>query len=124
MVPPSGPLPTCTCTIKTTGATFTNVGLPASLGACCHVFGSTGWYQRNTHLEWRTITQKLDFSPNARNFGRRYEAILLAFQYEIAEPSVEPLPPPGAAWLREEQSYSYVIVLRPCPDKGRDVEGC
>jgi hypothetical protein len=99
-------------------------GSPAGGGACCHLWGSTGWYQRDGVLGWRPISQKLRFSPRAANFGRRYAAILEASQEEVTESPIDPLPPPGIAWLSEEQSYHYKIVLEPCPNRGLDVERC
>ena len=125
VMPPTGPGPTYTCTNKTTGAVTTHrpAGSPAGVGACCHLWGSTGWYQRDM-LGWRPISQKLRFSPRAANFGRRYAAILEATQEEITESPINPPPAPGAAFLQDEQSYHYKIVLEPCPNRGLDVERC
>jgi hypothetical protein len=123
-VTPSGGRVRYTCLLKVTGQTWTTDDHLVSSGAgCCHILGSTGWYQRDD-LGWRPITERLHFSPHARNFGGRYQANLLAFQEEITESPVQPPPPAGAAWLTAEQGYGYTVVLRPCPDKGRDVEGC
>lgn len=121
VVPPSGRT-TYTCTVKRTGETTTRTATGLS-GACCHIFGSTGWFQRDA-LGWRAITERLRFSPKAANFGRRYTALLRADQGEITEPNVVPAPPPGAGWLREKQEYSYVIRLQPCPNQGLDVGRC
>ena len=121
VVPPSGRT-TYTCTVQRTGQTTTRTATGLG-GACCHIFGSTGWYQRDA-LGWRPITERLRFSPKAANFGRRYTANLTADQGEIMEPNVVPAPPPGAGWLREQQEYTYVIVLQPCPNQGLDVGRC
>jgi hypothetical protein len=124
VMPPSGAAVTHTCTNKITGEVTTRRGSPAGGGACCHLWGSTGWYQRDDALGWRPITQKLRFSPRAANFGRRYGPQLEATHREITESTVEPVPPPGAALLLEEQSYGYKLVLKPCPNQGLDVERC
>lgn len=124
VMPPTSAPPTHTCTNKITGEVTTHYGSPAGGGACCYLWGSTGWYQHDDVFGWRTISQKLRFSPRAANFGRRYAPVLEATQREITEPRPEPLPPPGAAWARQEQSYHYKIVLEPCPDRGLDVERC
>ena len=121
VVPPSGRT-TYTCTVKRTGQTTSRTATGLS-GACCHIFGSTGWYQRDA-LGWRPITERLRFSPKAAKFGRRYATQLEADQDEITEPNVVPSPPPGAAWLREKQEYSYVIRLASCPNQGLDVGRC
>jgi hypothetical protein len=126
VMPPTGAPPAYTCVNKITGEQTTRrTGSPVGGGACCHLWGSSGWYQRDDFMVgWRTIGQKLRFSPRAANFGRRYAAMREATQDEITELPVAPPPPPGAAWLLEEQSYQYRIALEPCPNRGLDVERC
>jgi hypothetical protein len=123
VMPPDGPAATYTCTSKLTGEASTRMASPAGGGACCHLVGSTGWYQRDA-LGWRPISQKLRFSPRAANFGGRYATVLEATQAEITEATVRPVPPAGGAWRPEQQSYHYKLVLEPCPNRGLDVERC
>jgi hypothetical protein len=121
---PTGTPPTYTCTNKVTGASRTRTGDHGNGGACCHIFGSTQWHQRDSLGQWRSITERLRFSPTASNFGRRYAANLAAEQEELKELDVKSIPPAGTPWLFEEQAYSYAIVLTPCPNQGLDVGRC
>jgi hypothetical protein len=121
VVPPTGSTPyTCTNTITGQTSTRSATGLA---GACCHIFGSTGWYQRDGILGWKRITDHLRFSPTAARFGGRLWVLHDVDQDEITEDRPA-LPPPGAAWLREEQHYYYKILFVPCPNHGLDVARC
>jgi hypothetical protein len=122
-LPPSGPAPTHSCTNKITGYTTTRIGSFGLGDACCHIFGSTPWYQRD-QLEWGPITERLRFSPKAADFGRRYTANLHAEQDAITESPIKPAPPAGAPILLEEQLYLYTIRLEPCPNRGLNVKRC
>ena len=74
--------------------------------------------------EWVALYNRLLFSARATDFGGA-----LTFHKKVTQPELKPgaFPPPppelGGAFTAAKD-YSFTVRFEPCPDKGRDVQGC